>query len=74
MSAKVSLLYHRADGFYDHAMWFRFFNAAVVHLILHGFYKAYLFFVSWRRIGLSKPQAHLKIKPFKLLLCYSLVS
>jgi hypothetical protein len=26
--SKQKLLYHRADGFYDHAMWFRFFNAA----------------------------------------------
>jgi NADH:ubiquinone oxidoreductase subunit 5 (subunit L)/multisubunit Na+/H+ antiporter MnhA subunit len=55
--SKVSLLYHRADGFYDHAMWFRLFNAAVVHLILHGFYKAYLFLSAGEEIGLSKPQA-----------------
>lgn len=33
-----------------------FFNAAVVHLILHGFYKAYLFLASGEEVAASKPQ------------------
>lgn len=33
-----------------------FFDAAVVHLILHGFYKAYLFLSAGEGIELSKPQ------------------
>ena len=36
-----------------------FFNAAVVHLILHGFYKAYLFLASGEAIEHSKPQKQL---------------
>ncbi|MDP5230928.1 MAG: pesticidal protein Cry28Aa [Cellulophaga sp.] len=39
-----------------------FFNAAVAHLILHGFYKAYLFLSSGEEIALSAPQKKLKIK------------
>lgn len=39
-----------------------FFNAAVAHLILHGFYKAYLFLSSGEEIALSNPQKPLKIK------------
>ncbi len=39
-----------------------FFNAAVAHLILHGFYKAYLFLASGEEIALSKPQKPLKIR------------
>jgi NAD(P)H-quinone oxidoreductase subunit 5 len=44
-----------------------FFNAAVVHLILHGFYKAYLFLSSGEEIEESKPQKpiRLKIKPLQ---------
>jgi NAD(P)H-quinone oxidoreductase subunit 5 len=38
-----------------------FFNAAVVHLILHGFYKAYLFLSSGENIQASTPQ-----KPFTI--------
>jgi NAD(P)H-quinone oxidoreductase subunit 5 len=47
-----------------------FFNAAVVHLILHGFYKAYLFLSSGEEIGYAKPQktVHIKIKPFQILI------
>jgi NAD(P)H-quinone oxidoreductase subunit 5 len=37
-------------------VWFGFFNAAVVHLLLHGFYKAYLFLSAGEEIGHSKPQ------------------
>ena len=33
-----------------------FFNAAVAHLILHGFYKAYLFLASGEEIAHSNPQ------------------
>ncbi len=42
-----------------------FFNAAIVHLILHGFYKAYLFLSSGEQIAQSKPAKplQLKIKP-----------
>lgn len=39
-----------------------FFNAAVVHLILHGFYKAYLFLSSGEEIANSAPKKQLKIK------------
>lgn len=46
-----------------------FFNAAVVHLILHGFYKAYLFLSSGEEIAKSVPQQTqaLKIKPFQAI-------
>lgn len=39
-----------------------FFNAAIVHLILHGFYKAYLFLSSGEEIVASKPTKPLEIK------------
>ena len=39
-----------------------FFNAAVAHLILHGFYKAYLFLSAGESIEYTKPQNSLKIK------------
>jgi NAD(P)H-quinone oxidoreductase subunit 5 len=52
---KISLFHHCPNGFHDYAVWFGFFNAAVVHLLLHGFYKAYLF-LSAGEIGHSKPQ------------------
>lgn len=39
-----------------------FFNAAVVHLILHGFYKAYLFLASGEEVAQIKPQKPLKLK------------
>lgn len=39
-----------------------FFNAAVAHLILHGFYKAYLFLSAGDGIEHSKPQQPLKIR------------
>ena len=44
-----------------------FFNAAVVHLILHGFYKAHLFLSAGEEIGHSKPQkqAAIKISPLQ---------
>jgi NAD(P)H-quinone oxidoreductase subunit 5 len=47
-----------------------FFNAAVVHLILHGFYKAYLFLSAGEEIGNSKPQkpTPIKIKPIQAVL------
>nr|WP_294895402.1 proton-conducting transporter membrane subunit [uncultured Pedobacter sp.] len=38
-----------------------FFNAAVVHLILHGFYKAYLFLSSGETVKQSKPEIPEKI-------------
>ncbi len=46
-----------------------FFNAAVVHLILHGFYKAYLFLASGEEITHSQPQKpqQIKIKPLQAL-------
>lgn len=46
-----------------------FFNAAVVHLILHGFYKAYLFLSSGEEIEHSSPQKRetIKIKPFQAI-------
>ncbi|MAW96906.1 MULTISPECIES: proton-conducting transporter membrane subunit [unclassified Leeuwenhoekiella] len=44
-----------------------FFNAAIAHLILHGFYKAYLFLSSGEEIAQSKPEKapHLHIKPLQ---------
>lgn len=39
-----------------------FFNAAVAHLILHGFYKAYLFLSAGESIEYTKPQNSLKIR------------
>jgi len=44
-----------------------FFNAAVVHLILHGFYKAYLFLSSGEEIEQTTPEKSelLKIKPLQ---------
>ncbi|GAA0873093.1 NADH dehydrogenase [Gangjinia marincola] len=39
-----------------------FFNAAVAHLILHGFYKAYLFLASGEQIVHSNPQQPPKIE------------
>ena len=39
-----------------------FFTAAVAHLILHGFYKAYLFLSSGEEIARSKPEKSLSIK------------
>jgi NAD(P)H-quinone oxidoreductase subunit 5 len=46
-----------------------FFNAAVVHLILHGFYKAYLFLSSGEEIAQTRPEKpiRLKIKPLQAL-------
>lgn len=44
-----------------------FFNAAVAHLILHGFYKAYLFLSSGEEIAYTAPvkPEKIKIKPFQ---------
>ena len=39
-----------------------FFNAAVAHLILHGFYKAYLFLSSGEEIASSAPKKAVKIQ------------
>jgi NAD(P)H-quinone oxidoreductase subunit 5 len=39
-----------------------FFNAAVAHLILHGFYKAYLFLSSGEQISQSSPQESPRLK------------
>lgn len=39
-----------------------FFNAAIVHLILHGFYKAYLFLSSVEEVEMRTPQKLEKIK------------
>jgi NAD(P)H-quinone oxidoreductase subunit 5 len=45
------------------------FNAAVVHLILHGFYKAYLFLSAGEEVQQTKPQKplHITIKPLQAL-------
>lgn len=47
-----------------------FFNAAVAHLILHGFYKAYLFLASGEEVALSKPKQPpvITIQPFQAVL------
>ncbi|MDO3693980.1 proton-conducting transporter membrane subunit [Wenyingzhuangia sp. chi5] len=39
-----------------------FFNAAVVHLILHGFYKAYLFLSAGEGIKHSTPEKHIPLR------------
>lgn len=39
-----------------------FFNAAVAHLILHGFYKAYLFLSSGENIEMTKPASTIRLK------------
>lgn len=39
-----------------------FFNAAIVHLILHGFYKAYLFLSSGEEVAQTSPQRQIKLK------------
>lgn len=41
------------------------FNAAIVHLMLHGFYKAYLFLSAGEEVQQTKPQKplHITIKP-----------
>lgn len=39
-----------------------FFNAAIAHLILHGFYKAYLFLSSGEEVEMRIPQAPKKLK------------
>ncbi|OAQ38487.1 pesticidal protein Cry28Aa [Pedobacter psychrophilus] len=46
-----------------------FFNTAVVHLILHGFYKAYLFLASGENIQQTKPEKPEKIviKPLQAI-------
>ena len=46
-----------------------FFNAAVVHLILHGFYKAYLFLSSGEEIAHSKPERppQIRISPLQAI-------
>jgi len=46
-----------------------FFNAAVAHLILHGFYKAYLFLSAGEGIAPTHPQAppYIRIKPLQAL-------
>ncbi len=46
-----------------------FFNAAVAHLILHGFYKAYLFLSSGEEVEQTNPQKplQLKVKPLQAL-------
>ena len=47
-----------------------FFNAAVVHLILHGFYKAYLFLSAGEEVGFSKPTKpmNISIKPIQAII------
>lgn len=47
-----------------------FFNAAVAHLILHGFYKAYLFLSSGEEIEQTNPQKqlHIHIKPLQAVI------
>ncbi|MDR9400534.1 MAG: proton-conducting transporter membrane subunit [Psychroflexus sp.] len=44
-----------------------FFNAAIAHLILHGFYKAYLFLSAGEEIARSQPQdpPKIRIKPLQ---------
>jgi NAD(P)H-quinone oxidoreductase subunit 5 len=66
---KISLFHHCPNGFHDYAVWFGFFNAAVVHLLLHGFYKAYLFLSAGgnRAFETAKPTP-IKIKPVQAII------
>ncbi len=54
-----------------------FYNAAVVHLILHGFYKAYLFLSAGENVNYSEPNEpeKIKIKPLQaiVVLAYGLL-
>lgn len=54
-----------------------FFNAAVVHLILHGFYKAYLFLSAGENVNHTEPQEieKIQIKPLQaiVVLIYGLL-
>lgn len=54
-----------------------FFNAAVVHLILHGFYKAYLFLSSGENVNHTEPEETEKIQikplPALVVLIYGLL-
>ncbi len=47
-----------------------FFNAAVAHLVLHGFYKAYLFLSSGEEIAYNAPQKphQITIKPLQAII------
>jgi len=54
---RTRLLDDRTDGVYDYAGGARFFGAAVTHLILHGFYKAYHFLSAGERIAHRSPTA-----------------
>lgn len=49
-----------------------FYNAAVVHLILHGFYKAYLFLSSGEEIKHSAPKVaqQIRIKPLQAFVVF----
>ena len=49
-----------------------FFNAAVAHLILHGFYKAYLFLSSGEEIAQTNPREYYKIriKPLQAIVVF----
>lgn len=51
-----------------------FFNAAVAHLILHGFYKAYLFLSSGEEISRSTPGSNANIKTSPLQFTIVLLS
>ena len=46
-----------------------FFNAAIAHLILHGFYKAYLFLSSGEEVAQSNPnqQQKIRMKPLQAI-------
>ncbi len=50
-----------------------FFSAAVTHLILHGFYKAYLFLSAGETVknALPKPEEKLTVKPLQSLLIFA---
>jgi NAD(P)H-quinone oxidoreductase subunit 5 len=54
-----------------------FFNAAVVHLILHGFYKAYLFLSAGENVNYTEPDQpeKIQIKPLQaiIVLVYGLL-
>jgi NAD(P)H-quinone oxidoreductase subunit 5 len=49
-------------------VWFGFFNAAVVHLLLHGFYKAYLFLSAGEEIFETAKPTPIKIKPVQAVI------
>jgi hypothetical protein len=68
---KISLFHHCPNGFHDYAVWFGFFNAAVVHLLL-GFIKPTYFYLQENRAFETAKTTPIKIKPVQAVIVLSL--